>query len=158
VTFRTVKYKHRRYHMGYMKNEALKKAEAAGERLVWSAEHRDEAGVREALEAGAWVETWSTGDPDIHGAAMNGHIETIRLLLEHGAHVNSSGTSGSTPLHRCIGAHTGPVHAEIVRMLLAAGADIGAANDRGHRAYDYVEDIEDEDTRDGIRAAILATC
>lgn len=141
--------------MGYMKNEAIGEMEAAGEKLASAAENGDTAGVREALEAGAWPETWSTGDPVIHGAALNGHIEIVRLLLEHGADVNSPGTSGSTPLHRCIGEHTGPAHMEIVTMLLAAGADMGATDDRGHRAYDYVEDINDEDTRDGIRAAIL---
>lgn len=137
---------------------ALKKAEAAGERLVWSAEHRDEAGVREALEAGAWVETRCTGGPVIQNAAFHGHIEIVRLLLEHGANVNSCGTTGATPLHRCIGEHTGPAHVEIVRMLLTAGVDIGAEDDSGHRVYDYVEDIEDEDIRDEMSAAILAAC
>jgi ankyrin repeat protein len=69
--------------MGFVKNEAIEEMQATGERLVWSAEHRDEADVREALEAGAWPETRRGGDPAFHGAALNGHIEIVRLLLEH---------------------------------------------------------------------------
>ncbi|OPY02416.1 MAG: Ankyrin repeats (3 copies) [Syntrophorhabdus sp. PtaB.Bin047] len=134
--------------MGYTKNGAIEEMQAAGEKLASAAENGDTAGAREALEAGAWPETRLAGDPVIQGATLNGHVEIVKLLLEDGADANSSGTSGSTPLHRCIGTHTGPAHVEIVRMLLAAGADIGAADDTGHRAYDYVWRISATRTRE----------
>ena len=55
-------------------------------------------------------------------ASKNGHIEVVRLLLENGAKVDIQSTRGRTALmYASWGGHIG--HIEIVRALLAAGAN-----------------------------------
>jgi serine/threonine-protein phosphatase 6 regulatory ankyrin repeat subunit B len=51
-------------------------------------------------------------------AAQNGHVEVVRVLLEHGAKVNSARSNGGTAL--MVAAEKG--HPETVRLLLEKGA------------------------------------
>ena len=53
----------------------------------------------------------------MHAAAHNGHIETIRVLKELGADVNTLKNDGATPVH--VAAHNG--HAETIRVLRRVG-------------------------------------
>ena len=39
------------------------------------------------------------GSTTLHGAAENGHLEVVKLLLTHDADVNAKGEHESTPLH-----------------------------------------------------------
>ena len=73
--------------------------------------------------------------------------ETVRVLIEHGAEVNATNASGNvkyegckpwvsngeTPLHFAAGAWD----EDIVRQLLAAGADRQIANDHGETPFDW---------------------
>jgi ankyrin repeat protein len=54
-------------------------------------------------------------------AAGEGHLEIVKLLLEHGADVNAK-TAYETALH--LAAEKG--HLEIVKFLLEHGADVNA--------------------------------
>nr|XP_022903921.1 ankyrin repeat and sterile alpha motif domain-containing protein 1B-like isoform X1 [Onthophagus taurus] len=56
----------------------------------------------------------SSGYTSLHHAALNGHREIVRLLLEHDASINIVDSKGSTPLH--LAAWSG--NADIARMLL----------------------------------------
>ena len=73
------------------------------------------------LGAGASVDdTDLEGRTALHVASFYGHVEVVRLLLEHGAQLNTAtSTSRSTPLH--LAALSG--HIEVVVELLKAGAD-----------------------------------
>ena len=72
------------------------------------------------------------GDCALHRAAMGGHTETARVLIEHHADVNAPDDLGDRPLHWA--ADGG--HMETVRLLVEKGADVGATNERGHTAAD----------------------
>jgi len=96
---------------------------------------------------------------DIHAADKNGVTAlhhavrfrspiAVRTLIEHGANVNQvCRRSGSTPLHRAVTPTGAPGTAgkrrealEIIRLLLAAGADPAIANKSGRKPADYVKD------------------
>lgn len=68
----------------------------------------------------------------IHSAAASQQIETVRLLLDRGADVNTPQEGGGTPLH------TAAFHGDdaLAELLLANGADPGAADDDGRIAAD----------------------
>jgi uncharacterized protein len=105
--------------------------------------------IERALKAGG----------DVHAADKNGvtalhHAVRFRLpravaaLIEQGADVNRAcRRNGSTPLHRAVIQTGAPGTAgksaearEIVKLLLAAGADPSIANKAGKRPVDYVAD------------------
>ncbi|KAL9928422.1 uncharacterized protein ACN427_005851 isoform 1-T1 [Glossina fuscipes fuscipes] len=56
----------------------------------------------------------------LHYAAACGHLECVRLLLEHGAAVNTTDSKGYTPLH------VGCEYSEVTRLLLKFGANVNS--------------------------------
>ncbi len=54
--------------------------------------------------------------------AAEGHVQVLRLLLQHGADINIRAANGSTPLHWA--AQQGRL--EVVTELVHSGADIHA--------------------------------
>jgi ankyrin repeat protein len=96
---------------------------------------------------------------DIHATDKNGVMAlhhavrfrspiAVRTLIEHGANVNQvCRKSGSTPLHRAVTQTGAPGTAgrrqeaiEIIRLLIAAGADPSITNKSGRKPADYVKD------------------
>ena len=61
-------------------------------------------------------------------SGIEGHIETVKLLLEHGAQVNIEYNNCGSPLHMAIfvGSHT-----DAVKLLLDHGADVNIQDDDG---------------------------
>ncbi|CAL6391872.1 unnamed protein product [Bathycoccus prasinos] len=100
------------------------------------------------------IDTQLSGLTPLHYASRNGHSECVKLLLEkkYACKVNARTTSGnSTALMRA--SATG--EAEIVEMLLKAGADASLRDDDGetalHKVYTFIrqekrrnEDFEEE--------------
>jgi ankyrin repeat protein len=75
-------------------------------------------------------------------ACERGHVETVRLLLERSKidvdHVNNLGWTAL--LEAVILSDGGPAHIEIVRMLLAAGADPNIADKDGVSPLEHARD------------------
>jgi ankyrin repeat protein len=64
-------------------------------------------------------------DYPIHLAAASGHLDIVRLLLDHGANPDAHGGEGQfTPLHSAD-------DAEIAKLLISRGADVNARDDQG---------------------------
>ncbi|XP_055637312.1 protein fem-1 homolog CG6966 isoform X1 [Toxorhynchites rutilus septentrionalis] len=68
------------------------------------------------------------GAPPLWCASAAGHTSIVKLLVQHGAKVNSTTKTNSTPLRAaCFDGHY-----EIVKYLVSHGADIEVANRHGH--------------------------
>ena len=74
-----------------------------------------------------------TGWTPLHYAATNGHLAIIELLLENHAYIDAESPNGTTPL--MMAAHYGTPAA--VKLLLEAGADPSLKNQLGLSAIDF---------------------
>ena len=71
----------------------------------------------------------------VHAAASVNDVETMRLLLDHGADVDARQQMGYTPLHAAATNGNQP----LVELLLARGADPRATSDDGKTAAELAE-------------------
>jgi uncharacterized protein len=101
------------------------------------------------LEAGVDIHaTDKNGVTALHHAVRFRSPAAVKTLIEHGADVNQvCRKSGSTPLHRAVTQTGAPGTAgkcqeafEIIRLLIAAGADPSITNKSGRKPADYVKD------------------
>jgi ankyrin repeat protein len=101
------------------------------------------------LKSGADIHaTDKNGVTALHHAVRFRSPTAVRTLIEHGANVNQvCRRSGSTPLHRAVTTTGAPSTAgkrqesiEIIRLLIAAGADPSITNKSGRKPADYVKD------------------
>jgi ankyrin repeat protein len=99
-----------------------------------------EAFVRWLLERGARLDRTDTSfAPALIIAAQTGNVETVQLLLDYGADVNTRiEEDGRTALH--VAAASG--WPDIVRALLEHGADVGALDVSGRSVLDAARDAE----------------
>ena len=63
----------------------------------------------------------------LHAAALNGHIEVAKFLVEQHAEVDTTHKDGLTPLHTA--AQNG--HIEVVKFLVEQHADVNAKDQDG---------------------------
>ena len=70
---------------------------------------------------------------DIHSAALEGDLATVRRLLDQGVAVDARDVDGTTPLHGAAGNR----HIEIVRLLIERGADVNAQDSIGRSVLRY---------------------
>ena len=65
-------------------------------------------------------------------AARSCHVETVQVLLSHGADVNARSKMDQSPLHAvCWSKQSSAGLTQVVRLLLEAGAHASAGNRRG---------------------------
>ncbi len=74
-----------------------------------------------------------TGWTPLHYAATGGHVDLIRLLLEHHAYIDAESPNGTTPL--MMAAYYG--NPAVTLLLLEEGADPALKNQKGLTAYDF---------------------
>ncbi|XP_045120610.1 ankycorbin-like isoform X1 [Portunus trituberculatus] len=104
-------------------------------KLVRAAKGGDLEGLQTALERGGQVDGGGgSGRQALHEASEAGHLEVVKLLLNHKAQVNSRskrhGDEGGTALH--LATEAGNVN--IMEELLKAGADPEARDEKGRTA------------------------
>lgn len=108
-------------------------------------------GIAQALIAkGADVN--KPGWAPLHYAATNGHLEVMRLLLDHHAYIDASSPNGSTPL--MMAALYGTPSA--VKLLLEAGADPLLRNELGLTAIDFAQRSNRTESAEIIAAFVRA--
>lgn len=93
-----------------------------------------------------------TGWAPLHYAATNGHLAVMELLLEHHAYIDAESPNGTTPL--MMAAHYGTPAA--VKLLLEAGADPSLKNQLGLAAIDFAHRANRKDSAELIAASVRA--
>ncbi len=93
-----------------------------------------------------------TGWTPLHYAATRGHTAVITLLLDHHAYIDASSPNGTTPL--MMAAFYGTPSA--VKLLLEAGADPMIKNDQGLSAIDFAHRNNRLDSAEIIAAFVRA--
>lgn len=98
--------------------------------LLEFAELNRAAAVNLMLETGFYSSTHKAVGTALHIAAWFGHIETVQVLIAHGASLTSKNAYGGTPLGsaihgsiHCLSARKG-THAAVVESLIQAGSPI----------------------------------
>lgn len=86
----------------------------------------------------------------LHYAATGGHLDMIRLLLEHHAYIDAESPNGSTPL--MMAAMYGS--SDAVRLLLDEGADASLKNQLGLDARAFALRVGRQDVADLIAARL----
>ena len=107
--------------------------------LHYTADISDAEAIDVLVEAGADIEARDNNSwTPLHWAADKINLEALAALLKHGAHVNAQNDNLRTPLH-CSAAYAG-LHgaAEVVDLLLRAGAAETTVDDEGKTAEDVV--------------------
>uniref|UniRef100_UPI003AAEEBE4 cyclin-dependent kinase 4 inhibitor C n=1 Tax=Centroberyx gerrardi TaxID=166262 RepID=UPI003AAEEBE4 len=77
-----------------------------------------------------------------HDAAREGFVDTVRVLVDHGADVNLLDEYGNLPLH--LAAREGCL--EVVQLLLGLTADPGRPNGHGQTAWELALNYRRMDT------------
>src|SRR5690606_37310550 len=80
------------------------------------------------------------GGTAIIPASEKGHPEAVQILIDAGANVNHINSLGWTALlEAVILSDGGPVHQDIVKRLLAGGADTSIADRDGVTAFEHAK-------------------
>lgn len=123
-------------------------------RLAEAARGNNLAEIREALRYGANPEaTFNDNHSALHTAAVYGNAEAAQLLLDNGANVNDGNFISGTPLMAA--ANSG--HINVVKVLLARGADVCIAADGG-RAIDGARRSGHKEIVELLQAAEAEKC
>ncbi|CAJ1444299.1 unnamed protein product [Effrenium voratum] len=108
--------------------------------------------LRSLLLAGADLQATATsGVQAIHAAAIAGHAEIVRVLVEHKANIDARHSfAQNTPLH--FAAEMG--HVQVVRMLCQLGADVEAEKSQGGSALHTAADTDNAE----VARVLLESC
>jgi hypothetical protein len=105
---------------------AATSTDANGVSLIkWCAYYGDVSAIRFLVARGESLAALGE-NLDLGGVAFHGHWQLCQFLSENGADVNFGGDNGETPLHSALCKANRPVYDEVVRVLLANGANPNA--------------------------------
>jgi ankyrin repeat protein len=91
--------------------------------IKWCAYYGDVSAIRFLLANGESLGSLGQ-NLDLNGAAFHGHWRLCQFLIENGADMNRpEPDTGETPLHAALCKANSPAHTQVVRVLLAAGAN-----------------------------------
>ena len=98
--------------------------------FLWAGEYGRDLAIEFLLQKGVDIETQGgTGLTALHWAIIGGQIETIKLLVAHGASLEAKNSYGGTALGAALwSAVNGDArldHVRIIETLLDAGAKVG---------------------------------
>jgi len=100
--------------------------------IKWCAYYGDVSAIRYLLANGESLETLGE-NLDLNGAAFHGHWRLCQFLIESGADVNQPlADTRESPLHAALCKAESAPHTEVIRVLLAAGADPNAVTKPGN--------------------------
>jgi len=85
-------------------------------------------------------------------AALKGHVDIVKLLIDAGAKIDGANRYGDTPLIDAVENS----HVDVVNLLLKHGVDPWRANNRGDRPADLVKGEDEEE--DQIRQLLKDAC
>jgi len=125
--------------------------------LQWCAYYGDVSAVRLLLSQGESLQRLGP-DLGLDAAAFHGHWQLCQFLLESSAPINgtSSGTR-ETPLHSALCSTDRVRHDQVVRVLLAAGADPNAATIPGVATGAFMRDCRTKGETPFHRAAAFGS-
>lgn len=109
--------------------------------IKWCAHYGDVSAIKFLLANGETLQ--SLGDDlGLTGAVFHGHVQLSEFLIEAGANVNySDAETGETPLHAALCKTDRPEFVEIIKILLAGGADPNRVTRPGVETEAFMRDI-----------------
>jgi tetratricopeptide (TPR) repeat protein len=120
------------------KQEKADNESAANEKLLKSAREDKTGFITAALDHGADVNARDeNGRTALMIAAINGHLDVVRLLIGRGADINAKDNSSAAALAYSVNAW-GASNPEVVLFLIDSGADINARDKNGDTALKEV--------------------
>ncbi|MFN0125459.1 MAG: ankyrin repeat domain-containing protein [Verrucomicrobiales bacterium] len=121
--------------------------------LYQAAESGDVPAIRELLARGAGVDFVESAPPrwrPMMVAALEGHVESVAVLVGAGAALNFEDLDGFTAVHLAAGRR----HWEVVALLAERGADFGIMAADGRTGVDHVVRCRRRPIRDRILAIL----
>jgi ankyrin repeat protein len=123
--------------------------------MQWCAHHGDVSAIRFLLSQGASLDLLGV-NLDLNGAVFHGHRQLCEFLIEQGADVNHAlPETGETPLHSAL-CKTSPIYNDVLKLLLANGADPNRATKVGVETDSFMRDIRTRGETPLHRAAAFA--
>ncbi len=125
--------------------------------IKWCAYHGDVSAIKFLLLNGESLK--SLGDNlDLNGAVFHGHPNLCEFLIENGADVNiPQSDTGETPLHSALCSVDRESHDNILRILLAHGANPNCATKPAVETDAFMRDIRTRAETPLHRAAAFGT-
>lgn len=125
--------------------------------IRWCAYYGDVSAIRFLLSKGESLS--SLGENlDLNGAAFHGHWRLCQFLIEQGANVNLPlPDTAETPLHAATSKANRPTYTQVIRVLLAAGANPNRATKPGVETGSFMRDCRTKGETPLHRAAAFGS-